>query len=113
MDDNYRHLLLSSGEEEDKNGHGHSFTPDADDILPITGVGPFFRELKVESKKLWYIAGPAIFTTVCQYSINAVTQIFAGHLSTLDLAAVSIQAFVIAAFAFGLTVTLSSFSVFR
>lgn len=108
MEDNYRHLLLSSREEEDKNIHGHSFTPDADDILPITGVGHFFRELKVESKKLWYIAGPAIFTTVCQYSINAVTQVFAGHLSTLDLAAVSIQAFVISTFAFGVMLGMGS-----
>ncbi|MQM10535.1 hypothetical protein Taro_043430 [Colocasia esculenta] len=27
-----------------------------------------------ESKKLWYLLGPAIFTSICQYSLDAVTQ---------------------------------------
>lgn len=61
------------------------------DIDPINGVGDFFREFFVESKKLWRLAGPAIFSSLCRYSLGAVTQVFAGHLSALDLAAFAIE----------------------
>lgn len=81
-----------------------SFVADADDIPPITGLQDFFREFSVESKKLWYLAGPAIFTSICQYSLGAVTQTFAGHVGTLELAAVSIENSVIAGFSFGVMV---------
>ncbi|GAY36275.1 hypothetical protein CUMW_021070 [Citrus unshiu] len=77
------------------------FIAEVDDIPPITGVVDFFREFSKESKKLWYLAGPAIFTSVCQYSLGAVTQVFAGHVSTIALAAVSVENSVIAGFSFG------------
>lgn len=86
---------------------GSSFVADADDIPPITGIQDFFREFSVESKKLWYLAGPAIFTSICQYSLGAVTQTFAGHVGTLELAAVSVENSVIAGFSFGVMVILS------
>nr|GMD26261.1 protein DETOXIFICATION 29-like [Ipomoea batatas] len=78
-----------------------SFVPDPDDIPPITGARDFFREFRVESRKLWYLAGPAVFTSICQYSLGAITQTFAGHLSTIDLAAVTVENSVIAGFSFG------------
>ncbi|XAR65107.1 hypothetical protein NMG60_11009083 [Bertholletia excelsa] len=78
-----------------------SFVADEVDIEPIGHVGDFFREFIVESKKLWYLAGPAIFTSLCQYTLGAVTQIFAGHVGTLELAAISVENSVIAGFAFG------------
>lgn len=102
---NNKHPLLCSRDEERQNSNDPTFPADAGDSPPITGAGDFFREFSSEAKKLWYLAGPSIFTIVCQYSISAVTQIFAGHLGTLELAAVSVQAFVIATFAFGLLVT--------
>ncbi|ESR51528.1 hypothetical protein CICLE_v10031274mg [Citrus x clementina] len=77
------------------------FIAEVDDIPPITGAVDFFREFSKESKKLWYLAGPAIFTSVCQYSLGAVTQVFAGHVSTIALAAVSVENSVIAGFSFG------------
>ncbi|VVA13170.1 PREDICTED: DETOXIFICATION, partial [Prunus dulcis] len=78
-----------------------SFTPDADDIPPILSFRDFFREFYKETKKLRYLAGPAIFTSLCQYSLGAITQVFAGQVGTLELAAVSIENFVIAGFSFG------------
>ncbi|KAL6190456.1 hypothetical protein ACLB2K_036853 [Fragaria x ananassa] len=88
-----------------------TFNPDSDDIPPIKGVRDFFREFNRESKKLWFLAGPAIFTSLCQYSLGAVTQVFAGQVSTLDLAAVSVENSVIAGFCFGaLVFTLFPFS---
>ena len=63
------------------------------------------RESWIESKKLWYIGGPAIFTAICQYSLGAITQTFAGHLGTIELAAVAIENSVIAGLAFGTMVS--------
>ncbi|XP_008221919.1 PREDICTED: protein DETOXIFICATION 29-like [Prunus mume] len=85
-----------------------SFAPDADDISPILGFRDFFREFYKETKKLWYLAGPAIFTSLCQYSLGAVTQVFAGQVGTLELAAVSIENSVIAGFSFGVMLGMGS-----
>ncbi|XAR48099.1 hypothetical protein NMG60_11030812 [Bertholletia excelsa] len=114
-DDSNRPLLSPRGES---NGDGQlllpstsalsSFTPDADDILPITGPRDFSREFWVEFRKLWYLAGPAIFTSICQYSLGAVTQVFAGHVGTLQLAAVSVENSVVAGFSFGVMVGMGS-----
>ncbi|XP_057421045.1 protein DETOXIFICATION 30-like isoform X2 [Lotus japonicus] len=84
------------------------FTTKSDDIPPITGAGDFAREFLAESKKLWYLAGPAIFTSICQYSLGADTQVFAGHVGTLELAAVSIENSVIAGFCLGITFGMGS-----
>ena len=78
---------------------------DEDDIKPIQSPRDFFGEFLVESKKLWFLAGPAIFTSVCQYSLGAVTQVFAGHVGTIELAAVSVENSVVAGFSFGLLVS--------
>ncbi|KAK2354651.1 MATE efflux family protein [Trifolium repens] len=84
------------------------FTANSDDIPPINGAGDFTREFIVESKKLWYLAGPAIFTSISQYSLGAVTQVFAGQVGTLQLAAVSIENSVIAGFCLGITLGMGS-----
>ncbi|KAI9169167.1 hypothetical protein LWI28_008062 [Acer negundo] len=76
-------------------------TIDSDDIPPITGLRVFSGEFYKELKKLWYLAGPAIFTSVAQYSLGAITQVFSGHVSTIALAAVSVENSVIAGFSFG------------
>ncbi|KAF3658701.1 putative protein TRANSPARENT TESTA 12-like [Capsicum annuum] len=90
------------------NSFASSFVADADDIPPITGIQDFFREFTIESKKLWYLAGPAIFTSLCQYSLGAVTQTLAGHVGTLELAAVSVENSVIAGFSFGVMLGMGS-----
>jgi len=68
-----------------------------------------------ESKKLWRLAGPAILTSVFQYSLGALTQTFAGQVGDLDLAAVSVENSVVAGLAFGVMVhfKLSSSSFFN
>ncbi|CAI0463320.1 unnamed protein product [Linum tenue] len=73
----------------------------AGDIPPIRNIRDFSREFLAESAKLWFLAGPAIFTSICQYSLGAVTQVFAGHVGTLELAAVSVENSVIAGFSLG------------
>jgi multidrug resistance protein, MATE family len=59
-----------------------------------------------ESKKLWVIVGPAIFTRVVTFSMDIITQSFAGHLGDLELAAISIAVTVVIGFNFGLLVRL-------
>ncbi|XP_074314860.1 protein DETOXIFICATION 30-like [Silene latifolia] len=66
------------------------------------------KETLKESKKLWYLAGPSFFTSVCQYSLGAITQTFAGQLSTLDLATVSVENTLIAGFCFGILLGMGS-----
>ncbi|XP_059657869.1 protein DETOXIFICATION 30-like [Cornus florida] len=90
------------------NSSASSFTDGANDIPPISGIQVFFREFMVESRKLWYLAAPAIFISLGQYSLNVVTQIFAGHVGTLELAAVSIQNSVISGFSFGVMLGMGS-----
>ena len=57
-----------------------------------------------ESKKLWVIVGPAIFSRVASFSMNVITQAFAGHLGEVELASISIANTVIVGFNFGLLV---------
>lgn len=59
-----------------------------------------------ESKKLWIIVGPAIFSRIVTFSMNIITQAFAGHLGDLELAAISIANTVVVGFNFGLMVRL-------
>ncbi|KAL8527939.1 hypothetical protein ACS0TY_005667 [Phlomoides rotata] len=61
----------------------------------------FVKGFGAESKTLWKISGPAIFTYICQYSLGAFTQTFAGQVGELELAAVSVENSVIAGFVFG------------
>lgn len=62
----------------------------------------------IESKKLWHIVGPAIFSRVASFSMNVVTQAFAGHLGDLELASISIANTVIVGFNFGLLLGMAS-----
>ncbi|CAN0922126.1 Protein DETOXIFICATION 33 [Linum grandiflorum] len=66
------------------------------------------REFGNESKTLWKIAGPAIFTTISQYSLGALTQTFAGFVGELELAAVSVENSVVAGLAFGVMLGMGS-----
>ncbi|XP_037496779.1 protein DETOXIFICATION 29 isoform X1 [Jatropha curcas] len=105
------HPLLSPTEDQNQSlllptstpntSSAATFDAGADDISPINGARDFFREFYRESKKLWFLAGPAIFTSVCQFSTGAVTLLFAGHVSTIALAAIAIENNVVSCFCYG------------
>ncbi|WMV36729.1 hypothetical protein MTR67_030114 [Solanum verrucosum] len=78
------------------------------DMQRIDGVKTFFHEFSIESKKLWCLASPAILTSICQYSIAQITQLFAGHLGVLQLAAVSVENSVIAGLCYGVLLGMGS-----
>ncbi|CAJ1972833.1 unnamed protein product [Sphenostylis stenocarpa] len=66
------------------------------------------KSFGVESKKLWRLAGPAILTSLCQYSLGALTQTFIGQIDDLALAAFSVENSVIAGLAFGVMLGMGS-----
>lgn len=109
MEDAATQPLLSSAETQDStHPSAASFSPNEHDIEPIKSLNDFFKIFHIETKKLWYLAGPAIFMSICQYSLGAVTQLFAGHVSTIALAAFSVENSVIAGFSFGVMLGMGS-----
>uniref|UniRef100_A0A9I9CSB6 Protein DETOXIFICATION n=1 Tax=Cucumis melo TaxID=3656 RepID=A0A9I9CSB6_CUCME len=62
----------------------------------------------IESKKLWLIVGPSIFSRIVTYSVLVISQAFAGHLNDLDLAAFSIAFNVVIGFDMGLLLGMAS-----
>ncbi|XP_011083755.1 protein DETOXIFICATION 33 [Sesamum indicum] len=83
MDGGVKEALLEKRHHQEKGGEG------------------FIKEFGAESKTLWKLSGPAIFTSICQYSLGALTQTFAGQVGEIELAAVSVENSVIAGLAFG------------
>ncbi|KAL6645453.1 hypothetical protein ACP70R_017061 [Stipagrostis hirtigluma subsp. patula] len=69
----------------------------------VTGGGwKLRRRAWEESRKLWVIVGPAIFSRIATYSMNVITQCYAGHLGDLELASVSFANTVLVGFNYGL-----------
>ncbi|KAG8373416.1 hypothetical protein BUALT_Bualt11G0022000 [Buddleja alternifolia] len=66
------------------------------------------KRVWIETKKLWRVVGPAIFSRLASYSMFVITQAFAGHLGDLELAAMSIASNVIMGFDFGLMLGMAS-----
>ncbi|GKV09423.1 hypothetical protein SLEP1_g20928 [Rubroshorea leprosula] len=62
----------------------------------------------LESKKLWQVAGPSIFSRLAMFSMTVITQAFAGHLGDLNLAAISIVTTVIISITFGFLLGMAS-----
>nr|GMD94738.1 protein DETOXIFICATION 27-like [Ipomoea batatas] len=69
------------------------------------GNGNLNARIWIETKKLWHIVGPSIFSRVASFTMNVVTQAFAGHLGEVELAAISISNTVIVGLNFGLLVS--------
>jgi len=60
----------------------------------------------IESKKLWVVAAPAIFTRYSTFGVSMVTQAFIGHLGPTELAAYSITFTILLRFSNGILVSL-------
>ncbi|KAK2994809.1 hypothetical protein RJ640_021041 [Escallonia rubra] len=96
---------MSSTEEPLLDNHPHPNNQDEDqDQKQVT----FVEKFGAESKKLWKIAAPVIFTSISNYSLGALTQTFAGLVGELELATVSIENSVIAGLAFGVMLGMGS-----
>ncbi|XP_022846888.1 protein DETOXIFICATION 27-like [Olea europaea var. sylvestris] len=62
----------------------------------------------VESKKLWIVVGPAIFSRISLYSTNVITQAFAGHLGDAEFAAISIVNNILTGLTYGFLLGMAS-----
>ena len=82
-------------------------TQGSDDELLIntsSSSSSLLRDIWKEEKMLWYIAGPAIVTSVLQFSFAFITQTIVGHIGTIELAAFGVQNLVISGIGFGIMV---------
>ncbi|KAK7396102.1 hypothetical protein VNO78_16865 [Psophocarpus tetragonolobus] len=61
-----------------------------------------------ESKKMWVVAGPAIFTRFSTFGIMVVTQSFVGHIGSTELAAYALVMTVLVRFANGVLIGMAS-----
>lgn len=65
----------------------------------------FKNKLWIESKKMWVVAGPAIFTRFSTFGVTVITQAFVGHIGSTELAALSVVFTVLLRFANGILVS--------
>ncbi|KAF9613392.1 hypothetical protein IFM89_008222 [Coptis chinensis] len=70
----------------------------------ISSSQSFAKDLWAETKLIWYIAGPAILTSICQYSLATVTQTLLGHVGTYELTAFGMENLFVAGIGFGVMV---------
>ncbi|KAL6867265.1 hypothetical protein ACP4OV_015289 [Aristida adscensionis] len=89
-DDDFRAALLNTGGVRTDERHA------------AAGGGKLGRSVWEESRKLWLVVGPAVFSRVATYSTNVITQSYAGHLGDLQLASVSFANTVFVGFNYGL-----------
>lgn len=72
----------------------------------------FKDKLWTEIKKMWIVAGPAIFTRFSTFGINVVSQAFIGHIGSTELAAYSLVFTVLLRFSNGILVSTLHFFPF-
>ncbi|KAI3964974.1 hypothetical protein MKW92_051995 [Papaver armeniacum] len=68
----------------------------------------FCRKVWEENKIIWYIAGPSILSAILKFSLAFTTQIWVGHVGTLELAAFGLQNLVIAGLTYGIMLGMGS-----
>ncbi|MFQ6646637.1 hypothetical protein Gotur_018891 [Gossypium turneri] len=68
----------------------------------------FKEKLWTESKKLWIVAGPAIFTKFSTFGVTIVSQAFVGHIGPTELAAFSLCCTVLFRFGNGVLIGMAS-----
>lgn len=70
------------------------------------GKRPLKDRIWIESKKMWIVAGPAIFTRFSTLGVSVISLAFIGHIGSTELAAYSLVSTVLLRFAIGILVSL-------
>uniref|UniRef100_A0A0D6QYL7 Protein DETOXIFICATION n=1 Tax=Araucaria cunninghamii TaxID=56994 RepID=A0A0D6QYL7_ARACU len=97
-----------AGDEETPLIHRNGNDEFDEDLPPIKGCRDLVRQCCKESKRVWYLAGPCVFTILCRYALGAITQTFVGHIGELELAAFSIENSVIGGLSVGIMMGMGS-----
>ncbi|XP_020259595.1 protein DETOXIFICATION 20-like [Asparagus officinalis] len=71
------------------------------------------KRVWVENKKLWVVAGPAIFSRFSTFGVSIITQAFIGHLGSTEFAAYAIVFTVLLRFAISIQLVMSLSSAKR
>ncbi|KAK1279588.1 Protein TRANSPARENT TESTA 12 [Acorus gramineus] len=66
------------------------------------------RKVWTESKKLWVVAGPAIFTRITMFGLFVISQAFIGHIGNTEMAALSLVFHILGRFSIGILMGMSS-----
>ncbi|KAL6287373.1 hypothetical protein ACE6H2_011763 [Prunus campanulata] len=102
---------LTTNHDEHEHDHDLHSSNELERVLSDTDR-PFLERLKlalwIESKLLFYLAVPAIIVYMINYVMSMSTQIFAGHLGNLELAAASLGNNGILIFSYGLLLGMGS-----
>ncbi|KAK8921263.1 Protein TRANSPARENT TESTA 12 [Platanthera zijinensis] len=78
-------------------------------LLPAAGGELGLRQrLWAEQKKLWVVAGPAIFTRFSTFGLSVISQAFIGHIGSTELAAYALVSTVLLRFANGILLGMAS-----
>ena len=93
-------LLGSVGEEVEEVDVGEEVI-DVDDKVSLND------KVWIEMKKMWIVAGPAMFNRLSTFGLNVITQAFVGHIGSTELAAYAYLYTVIVRLANGVLVCLS------
>ncbi|RXI08374.1 hypothetical protein DVH24_022518 [Malus domestica] len=81
---------------------------ESEDYAPVRSFGELRQMFWIETVKLWRIGGSAVITIMCMYGTNSVIVLFAGHLGTIELSAISISLSVISTFTYGFMLGMGS-----
>lgn len=74
----------------------------------VDGEGTLKDRIWIESKKMWIVAGPAIFTRFSTFGVSIISQAFIGHIGPTELAAYALVSTVLLRFANGILVLSAS-----
>ncbi|XP_058107628.1 protein DETOXIFICATION 21-like [Magnolia sinica] len=66
------------------------------------------RKIWTETKKLWIVAGPGIFTRFSTFGVTVISQAFIGHIGSTELAAFALVSTVLVRFANGILLGMAS-----
>ena len=100
-------LLIKEEEEPGGGGGGGRQRPEVDggeEEEEEEAEQPLKEKVWRETKKLWIVAGPAIFTRVSTFGIYIISLPFIGHIGSTDLAAFALVITVLLRFATGFLV---------
>ncbi|KAG4946525.1 hypothetical protein JHK87_042532 [Glycine soja] len=94
-----KELLDSSPNEDDDDWDGED--PEEGIIYSVEKEESLRKRAWEESKKMWVVAGPTIFTRFSTFGIMVVSQSFIGHIGSTELATYAIVMSVLVRFANG------------
>ncbi|KAL6849946.1 hypothetical protein ACP4OV_020573 [Aristida adscensionis] len=101
-----RQIGVEQGEEEED--LMHSAVKKEEEQFVVSHSSSLGWRVYEESKKLWIIVGPAIFTSAATYSMTIIMHALAGHLGDLELASISFACTVVVGFNYGLMLGMAS-----